>query len=70
MAIMEPPRPVPFGAISILRTVQFFQDLREGFGVWNNRRTTRKELSRLSDRELEDIGICRGDIDTIVRRMS
>jgi uncharacterized protein YjiS (DUF1127 family) len=33
--------------------------------AWNDARITRKALSRLSDRELDDIGLCRGDIDVI-----
>jgi uncharacterized protein YjiS (DUF1127 family) len=32
---------------------------------WNDARATRKALSKLSDRELDDIGLCRGDIDAI-----
>lgn len=36
--------------------------------VWNDTRVTRKALSRLSDRELEDIGLCRGDIDRLSLR--
>lgn len=36
---------------------------------WNDRRATRNALSRLSDRELEDIGLCRGDIDTVIARL-
>lgn len=32
---------------------------------WNDGRVTRKALSRLTDRELEDIGLCRGDIEDI-----
>lgn len=36
---------------------------------WNNRRVTRNELYRLSDRELEDIGLTRGEIDTAVERL-
>jgi len=34
---------------------------------WRDTRTTRRELSRLSDRELDDIGLCRGDIEQIAR---
>lgn len=30
-------------------------------------RTIRRDLSRLSDRELDDIGLCRGDIERIAR---
>lgn len=36
---------------------------------WNDRRVTRNELSRLSDRELEDIGLTRSGIDTAVERL-
>ncbi len=36
---------------------------------WNNRRVTRNELYRLSDRELEDIGLTRSEIDTAVERL-
>ena len=35
--------------------------------AWNDTRMTRRELSRLSDRELDDIGLCRGDIERIAR---
>ena len=35
------------------------------FSAWNDRRSTRKMLGALSDRELDDIGLCRGDIDNI-----
>ena len=34
---------------------------------WYNARATRIELSRLSDRELDDIGLSRADIDRIAR---
>jgi uncharacterized protein YjiS (DUF1127 family) len=33
--------------------------------AWNDTRVTRKALSSLSDRELEDIGLVRGDIDHV-----
>ena len=36
--------------------------------AWNNARMTRKSLHRLSDRELDDIGLCRGDIEDVARR--
>ncbi len=35
---------------------------------WNDARITRKSLSRLSARELDDIGLCRGDIDLIAAK--
>ena len=33
--------------------------------AWNDARVTKNALSRLTDRELDDIGLCRGDIDRI-----
>ncbi|MDX1784977.1 DUF1127 domain-containing protein [Roseovarius sp. ZX-A-9] len=38
------------------------------FTAWNDARATRKALSALSDRELEDIGLSRSDIDSISAR--
>lgn len=41
------------------------------FGVvaaWNDARITRKSLSKLSARELADIGLSFGDIETIATR--
>lgn len=35
---------------------------------WNDNRVTRKALSALSDRELDDIGLVRGDIERITIR--
>lgn len=33
--------------------------------AWNDARVTRNALSGLSDRELDDIGLVRGDIDLV-----
>lgn len=33
--------------------------------AWNDARVTRKALEALSDRELDDLGLTRGDIDAI-----
>jgi uncharacterized protein YjiS (DUF1127 family) len=38
------------------------------FIAWNDARVTRNSLSKLTDRELDDIGLARGDIDEIVAR--
>lgn len=37
--------------------------------AWNDARVTRNALSRLSDRELDDIGLSRGDIDRIATHL-
>ncbi|WP_121632960.1 DUF1127 domain-containing protein [Tropicibacter alexandrii] len=38
------------------------------FGAWNDARLTRRSLSALTDRELDDIGLGRGDIDRVSSR--
>lgn len=38
--------------------------------VWNDQRVTRNSLSSLSDRQLEDIGLNRGDIDEIAQSVA
>jgi uncharacterized protein YjiS (DUF1127 family) len=37
------------------------------FAAWNDARVTRDSLQRLSARELEDLGLVRGDIDSIAQ---
>ncbi len=39
------------------------------FSRWFARRETRRQLEALSDRELRDLGIYRGDIPRIVSEM-
>ena len=35
---------------------------------WNDARITRQSLNALTDRELNDIGLVRGDIDNVAHR--
>ncbi len=67
MAAYETSRAAPFGAISIFRSVQGVAETFSSLAAWNDARVTRKALSKLSDRELDDIGLCRGDIEMIGR---
>ena len=66
MAAIETSRPVVglfVGRISSA-VVNVFATVAE----WNDARVTRKSLSQLSVRELEDIGLIPGDIEAVVRR--
>lgn len=67
MAAYETSRTAPFGAIAIFRFVQYLNDKVATFAAWNDARVTRKALTKLSDRELDDIGLCRGDIEVLGR---
>ena len=49
-----------FGRISMM-----FSALAASLVSWNSARITRNSLSELTDRELTDIGLCRGDIEII-----
>ena len=43
-------------------------DILENIRSWNRVRQTRNELYSLSNRELSDLGIARGDIPFIAKR--
>jgi uncharacterized protein YjiS (DUF1127 family) len=43
----------------------FFVSLFAAIAAWNDQRVTRNALERLSDRELQDIGLLRADIDSL-----
>ena len=62
MAAFDTSRTV-YGSTSAVS--RFFASLLENIVAWNDARVTRKALSALSDRELEDIGLIRGDIDSV-----
>jgi uncharacterized protein YjiS (DUF1127 family) len=59
MSVISTNRTAPVGATSI------FAAALSAFASWNDARVTRKTLAQLSDRELDDIGLCRGDIEAI-----
>lgn len=45
----------------------FGSKIWSALAAWNDARVTKNALGRLSDRELDDIGLCRGDIELIAR---
>lgn len=49
------------------RPFGFVARLRQAVTAWNDARVTRNALAGLSDRELDDIGLCRGDIERVAR---
>jgi len=67
MATFETTRPAPFGAEILHRAVSYIDELREALVEWNNHRVTRNAIARLSDRELNDIGLSRADVDAMPR---
>lgn len=65
MAALDTTR-TPYGSLSLAgRIGSTFVSLFGSVSAWNDARVTRNALNRLSNRELEDIGLVRGDIDMI-----
>ena len=63
MASYSPSRPVVLPApLALLSRVV------AAVSRWNDVRSTRKALSALSDHELDDLGLCRGDIEAVATR--
>lgn len=63
MAAFETTRPVVGSRLS-----NFVSFVIASYRDWNDARVTRNALAKLSDRELDDIGLCRGDIEMIMSR--
>jgi len=59
---------LPATSGSAARIGAIFASLIGVFAAWNDARMTRASLSSLTDRELDDIGLVRGDIDDVARR--
>ena len=55
----------PLGAVTVLHVVDAFISVKNAIVEWNEARVTRKELSRLTDAQLDDIGLTRSDIAKI-----
>lgn len=66
MAAFTSPSPAtaPFG-----RVARIFTRLLGDFLAWNDARRTRAELLKLSEHELSDIGLSRGDVERISNAM-
>ncbi|WP_339770435.1 DUF1127 domain-containing protein [uncultured Pseudosulfitobacter sp.] len=68
MAAFDTTRTTYGSAIVAGRISRFAFNAIASVMAWNDARVTRNALSALSDRELEDIGLIRGDIDSVTFR--
>jgi uncharacterized protein YjiS (DUF1127 family) len=64
MSVYEsiPNRPIPLGSIGIFTVVTSVETLLRRLREWNERRLTVAALRRLSEDQLDDIGLCRADV--------
>ncbi len=67
MAAIDTTRTTALSTGFTARLVASFTAAFGTFAAWNDARATRKELYKLSEHELNDIGLCRGDIANIAR---
>jgi uncharacterized protein YjiS (DUF1127 family) len=65
MAAIDTTRSAPFQTAPVGLS---FRRIAGAVVAWNDARVTRKALSALTDRELEDIGLTRGDIASFTAR--
>lgn len=67
MALFDTTRPAG-AAGSANRIGSMFVSAFGAMSAWNDTRQTRTSLEALTDRELDDIGLTRADIDRVARR--
>jgi uncharacterized protein YjiS (DUF1127 family) len=58
-------RVVPLGSVATLRIVNFFERAYDAVVTWRNVRATERALSKLSDTQLNDIGLRRAHIQAV-----
>ncbi|WP_299153235.1 DUF1127 domain-containing protein [uncultured Tateyamaria sp.] len=67
MAAFDTTRPV-YGAAPVAGQVRgYFSQLVAQVVAWNDARVTRNALLSLTDRELDDIGLSRADIEDVAQ---
>jgi uncharacterized protein YjiS (DUF1127 family) len=66
MASFDTTRPV--AGQSAGKISGFFMNMFSAVAAWNDARITRNSLSKLTARELDDIGLTYGDIEEIATR--
>jgi uncharacterized protein YjiS (DUF1127 family) len=70
MSVFVSNRSVPLGAVSAFGVTSFVERAIASLRSWALARSTAKALDKLSDRELEDIGLMRADIADLADRLA
>lgn len=70
MSAFESSRPVPLGAITVHHAVVFADRLVTRARAWRRERAAEMALGKLSDRDLADVGVSRGNLRTIAERLA
>ncbi len=67
MAAFDTTRTAYDSSTAVSSITSFISGVVASVVAWNDARVTRNALAGLSDRELEDIGLIRGDIDAVAQ---
>jgi uncharacterized protein YjiS (DUF1127 family) len=70
MSVFEGNRSVPLGASSTHSLVSLAGRAGDALAAWHNARATRSTLLSLSDRQLRDIGLERGQIPGVAEALA
>jgi uncharacterized protein YjiS (DUF1127 family) len=70
MSVFEGNRSVPLGASTTHRFVSLANRAVDSLAAWGNARATRRTLLALSDRQLRDIGLERGQIPGVAEALA
>lgn len=70
MSVSESNHRVPLGSVAMFRVVSFFERIYQGFAFARRARATEAALSELSDAQLADIGLHRGEIPQVATRLA
>jgi uncharacterized protein YjiS (DUF1127 family) len=70
MAMFENTKAAPMGSIATFRVVNVIDNAISALRNWRTSRATSSALSKLSNAQLRDIGLERGSIDDVSRRLA
>ena len=70
MSAYETNHAVPLGSITTLRVVSLIERAVDAFTGWRNARATEIALGKLSDAQLDDIGLHRGNIGEVAEQLA
>lgn len=70
MSVINTNRAVPLGSVTAFSFVSLFERVVDGFVAWRRAGATQKALSQLSDKQLADIGLHRGDIGELAQNLA
>lgn len=65
MSAFDQNRAVPLGAVTLFRITSFFEQAGDALRARHQARATIRQLSALSDHNLQDVGVERGEIEDV-----